>query len=61
MRVELGYRGQQVLYDGDRHIIGTVKAKFSAFGFSDSRAVTGYNICFLHRIIFLVVYATLWL
>ncbi len=60
MRVQLGYGSQQVLDNGDRHIIGTIEAKFSAFGFSDSGAVTGYNICVLHRIIFWVVYATLW-
>ena len=52
MRVELRHGSQQALDDGDRQIIGTVEAKFTAFGFSDSRSVTGHNICFLHSIIF---------
>jgi hypothetical protein len=52
MRVELGHGTQQALDDSDRQIIGTKEAKFTTFGFSHSCSVTGYNICFLHRIIF---------
>jgi hypothetical protein len=52
MGVQLRHRCQQTLDDSDGQIIGTVEAKFTALGLSDSGAVTGYNICFLHRIIF---------